>query len=211
MELKLLIKEVKATKPTSSVWKNKFDSLEYKQASKLNSILFGMPLNRVKNCSCVNDLFMYISNLNENKINKIKETMESKFKLKESVGVILLHGINMELSNANMTDEKALTLLKKYPIHIKSFEAYPQNWEELIDAEPETDKPSEVLDPVTNEQPKQVETPAGENEVSLEELKKLSKKILKKMANEVALKTGVDAPHHASGVAAFAEFIIENK
>ena len=133
------IKQVLKTKATLSDWKNNFDSNEYKEASELNRILFGIPLNRIKNCDCVNDLMNYIFNLSDSKINQLKISMESKFKLKKGK-LIMLHGIDMQITEANLTDEKALMLLKKYPAHISSFEVFPENWQELT-----TDKPKKKV------------------------------------------------------------------
>ena len=138
MSLEEKIKKVKGFKETVRVWKNDFNSEEYKLASSLNNDLFGLPLNRQKNCDCVNDLLNYITQLNSSKINQIKEKMESKFKLKKGT-MIMVHGIDMQLTEANLTDEKAITLLKKYPKHIISFEVYPENWEELVIGKPKKD------------------------------------------------------------------------
>jgi hypothetical protein len=131
MELIEQIKLVKSFKATVSSWKNDFQSEEYKQASKLNKLLFDIPLNKVRNCDCVHDLFAYISGLDEQKIKQKQISMESNFKLKNNA-VIQVHGLSIILTNANITDEKALQLLDKYPGHIVSFEKYPTNWKSLI-------------------------------------------------------------------------------
>ena len=135
MELKEQIKLVKSYKPSLSDWKNSFDSTEYKEASKLNYALFGIHLNKRKNCDCVNDLMNYISRLDNEKINQKQMIMESKFKLKKGI-LIQLHGLDIMISEANLTDAKAITLLKKYPGHIASFEVYPENWKELLEDKP---------------------------------------------------------------------------
>jgi len=211
MDLDFLIKQVLEFKPTIKSWKNKFETNEYRLTSKLHELFFGTPLNRVKNCGCVDDFFTYIASLSQEKINLKKIQMENKFKLKSGI-VLVLHGLNMELTSANITDEKAITLLKKYPVHIKSFESYPANWEELVELsnKPEP-KIEEELGEIKDFGVDNVETPVESNELSLKELKKLDKKILRKMSNEVALQNGIDAPHHASRAEVFAKFIIENK
>lgn len=146
------IKQVLKTKATLTEWKNNFDSPEYKQASELNKILFGIHLNRIKNCDCVNDLMNYIFHLSDSKINQLKLSMESKFKLKKGT-LIMLHGIDMQISEANLTDEKAMMLLKKYPAHIYSFETYPENWKELI-----SDKPKKVVEVIAPDKDEEVAT-----------------------------------------------------
>lgn len=135
MKLKQHIKIVRSFKPTLNEWKNKFDSTEYKEASKLNYALFGIHLNKRKNCDCVNDLMNYISRLDNEKIKQKQEIMESKFRLKKGT-LIQLHGLDIMISEANLTDAKAITLLKKYPSHITSFEVYPENWKELLEDKP---------------------------------------------------------------------------
>ena len=132
MKLEEQIKKVLSYKPTLNEWRNKFDSPEYKDTSKLHSDLFGSALNRTKNCGCVPDFLNVLSSLKKEKINKIKEKMESKFRLKKGI-LIQLHGLDIMISEANLTDAKAITLLKKYPGHIASFEVYPENWKELLE------------------------------------------------------------------------------
>lgn len=149
------IKTVLKSKATISEWKNNFDSKEYKEASELNKALFGIHLNRIKNCDCVNDLMNYIFHLSDSKINQIKKSMESKFKLKKGK-LIMLHGIEMQISEANLTDEKALMLLKKFPSHINSFEVYPENWQELIlDKKP---KKAQVIEEVAPDKDEEIAT-----------------------------------------------------
>jgi hypothetical protein len=130
MKLKQHIKLVKSFKANVNEWKNNFDSVEYKEASKVNQKLFGIPLNKRKNCDCVNDLLSYVSRMDNEKIKLKQEQMESKFKLKKGK-LIMLHGLDIEISESNLTDAKAISLLKKYPGHITTFESFPDNWEEL--------------------------------------------------------------------------------
>ncbi len=129
MNLKNQIKEVKKLKASVSDWRNNFDSPEYKKASNLNRILFGMALNKRKNCDCVDDLFLMLGKYDSEKIELKQKQMESKFKLKENV-MIRLHGVDV-ITKDNLTDEKAIELLKKYPSHETSFESLPKNWKEL--------------------------------------------------------------------------------
>ncbi len=146
MKLKQHIKLVRSFRANVNEWKNNFDSVEYKEASKLNQKLFGIPLNKRKNCDCVNDLLSYVSRMNNDKIKLKQQQMESKFKLKKGK-LIMLHGLGIEISEANLTDAKAISLLKKYPGHISTFESFPENWEELtLDDSPVTPK-EDVIKP----------------------------------------------------------------
>lgn len=148
MKLKQQIKLVRSFKPSLQEWKNKFDSTEYKEASKLNFALFGIHLNKRKNCDCVNDLMNYISRLDNEKINLKQTIMESQFRLKKGT-LIQLHRLDIMISEANLTDAKAISLLKKYPAHISSFEVYPENWKELLE-----DKPKKVFNKKVNKKAK---------------------------------------------------------
>jgi hypothetical protein len=122
-----LIEEVKSYKPTVNSWRNNFNSKEYQAASKLNKLLFGISLNRRKNCNCVDDLLLLIYSKT---INQKIETMNSNFRLKPNA-MIMLHGIDA-VTNDNLTDEIAINILKKYPSHSVTFEKLPTNWRELV-------------------------------------------------------------------------------
>ena len=63
--------------------------------------------------------------------------------------MIVVHG-HEPLTNANITDEKALNLLKKYPGHIASFEKMPNNIDELLGKE--TKKTEKKVDENVDEQ-----------------------------------------------------------
>lgn len=57
-------------------------------------------------------------------------------------------------SRNNITDDKAIELLKAYPQRIEDFEVYPDNWENLLSTQPKT-KRAKVAQPkdATNDQP----------------------------------------------------------
>jgi hypothetical protein len=57
--------------------------------------------------------------------------MNGKFKLFGGK-VISFPKKSLHLTNANLTDELAIELLKSYPAHIVSFEVAPTNWRELV-------------------------------------------------------------------------------
>lgn len=128
------IEIVKGYEKTKRVWRSNYNSVEFVETSKLNVALFGMPLNHAAKCQCIEDLFYYINNLTIEKLTQKIKTMSSNFKLKKDT-VIALHGLNEAITNGNLTDEKAIELLKKYPGHHVSFEVLPENWEELCGKE----------------------------------------------------------------------------
>lgn len=142
-----LIERVKRYEKTKTIWRSKFDSREFREASQLNKELFGIPLNRKLKCQCIEDLFFYIKN--SKKVNQLTIQKMNKFKIKtDKAGnskQIQLHGHPEVLTNGNLTDAKAIALLKKCPAHIKSFETYPENWMDLI-ANSETAKDAIVDD-----------------------------------------------------------------
>jgi hypothetical protein len=132
-ELQSQIEKVKGFERTKNVWRTKYSSTEFVQASRLNQALFGIPLNHAAKCQCIEDLFYYINNSTNEKIHQIQNKMNQKFKFKKDT-VIMLHGMNETLTEHNLTDEKAVELLSKYPSHIGSFEEFPKDWKALAEA-----------------------------------------------------------------------------
>ena len=57
-----------------------------------------------------------------------------EFKLKENI-VIEDRETGELYSKFNMTDEVAIKRLRKYPQTITQFEAYPANWQEIVNGE----------------------------------------------------------------------------
>lgn len=125
------IKFVLSLEKTKSVWRKKHSSAEFKAASDLNFELFGMHLNKSKKCKCVDDLFFLLQRLNVEKLNLINQIKMSKFILKKGK-VIMIHAMSTALTEKNMTDEKAIELLKIHKGHIKNFESYPEDWESIV-------------------------------------------------------------------------------
>jgi len=113
-------------------WRNKFDSVERIETSSLHYSLFGEHLSKSKNCGCIDDFFYYLFSLknNEQSINQKQNQMNTNFSLKKGK-IIMLHGFNEVVTKDNLTDAKALDILRKYPAHISSFEKFPENWQEL--------------------------------------------------------------------------------
>lgn len=126
-----LIERVKQSQKTLKTWRNDHTSIEWKEASKLNEILTGIPLNKARGCECVDDLFFLV---NRTSINQINNKMNQKFKV-QTGKVIMLHGCTPVTDKA--TDEQIMNLLKLSPAHIKSLETYPENWREICGLDPE--------------------------------------------------------------------------
>jgi hypothetical protein len=79
--------------------------------------------------TCTSKLNSYFLKL----INSKTETMEErKFILKNILLQVTDRAVRGHYTNANMTDKKAIEILKVNPAHIQSFEKYPENWNELI-------------------------------------------------------------------------------
>ncbi|NQY30539.1 MAG: hypothetical protein HRT69_13845 [Flavobacteriaceae bacterium] len=146
MNLLKEIKEVIVLIDSVEDWRNSFSDERYIKASKLNDILYGVPLNQVTNCGCVDDILTLLPTWlnNKEKLNLKIQQMESKFKLKESAGNIWLPSKHLHISTHNITDELALMLLESFPVHIKSFETYPNDWKDLIEKSYSDDELAEL-------------------------------------------------------------------
>ena len=154
MELQERIQKVLSYEKTKSKWRGNHNSIEFVEASKLNNDLFGMPLNRTKKCKCIEDLFYMIARMSTEKLNQIKSKTMAQFELKKDK-LIMLHGMSQQISNKNLTDDIAISILTKYPSHIKTFDKFPANWEELCGRKPiEVSKPKKAETPIVlNENP----------------------------------------------------------
>lgn len=128
-----LIKRVKASEATKAVWRKNSNSNEWKEASKLNQILTGMPLNRSAHCECIEDLFFLLKR--ENVEQKIFEKMEKKFFLKPGK---LIQSADMANIGESSSDELMIKALKRSPGLIKHFKTYPDNWKEICGIEEPT-------------------------------------------------------------------------
>lgn len=81
--------------------------------------------------------------------------MNTEFSLKKGK-VIMLHGFNEVVTKDNLTDAKALEILRKYPAHISSFEKFPENWQELTGKEVKDDKKDPFKADLKNDVDKQL-------------------------------------------------------
>jgi hypothetical protein len=107
---------------------NNLDTLEkiYKEKT-------GKDLNR--GCSaCINEMVLtlkHLYNMSEFQFTKPKVQYKNK------------KGDTTTISNATMTDEKAVAFLKTDPKRIKLFKKYPSNWQDLIAGKVETEAEKE--------------------------------------------------------------------
>lgn len=123
-----LIDKVFSYEKTKEIWRSKYTSIEFIEASKLNKLLFGIELNQSKGCQCIEDLFFM---LKRPKINeKIKMNMEKKFKVKKNTCIMMMG--NDPLTE-HSTDEQCINALRVHKGYSKYFEILPKNWEEIID------------------------------------------------------------------------------
>jgi hypothetical protein len=127
-----LIQIVLSNQSTLKDWKNDFRSEEYTLASNLNFRLFGMHLNQIKGCECVDDLYRHLNN--KHKINSIMAKENAQFVYTDKVTT--LHGLKKVISK-NSSEEDLKMLLRISPAHIVYFERYPENWEEIVNGESE--------------------------------------------------------------------------
>ena len=177
------IKYVLSLEGTKKNWRKKHSSVEFQKASQLNRELFGMPLNKVAKCKCIEDMFFMLHRLNVEKLQTINKIKMNQFKLKKGK-LITLHGMATAYTEHNMTDEKAISLLKISKGHIKSFEEYPSNWESLVFGVVEKTKEpvlksgmvAEVKAPVASIEPLPKEEKKIESEAKKPEFKKGFKK-----------------------------------
>lgn len=177
MDIEQLIDSVKASEPRKKEWRNKFDSVEFRNASKLNKLLFDVPLNHAKKCECIEDLFFYLNRKNVKsqimkKQNKVFVLMPGK------IVTSFLH----ETISVHSTDEQCIEALKASPGIIKFFKSYPENWREICELdiegneEPqESEKTHEINAEDLNENPgedlkegEEIEIPANEEEAQIE-------------------------------------------
>ena len=213
------IKTVLSFENSRSNWKNKFESKEFKAASALGEIV-GSPLNRSLNCGCIDDLFIVLKLII--KQHKLKPTEmnkeQSKFRIKND-GMIMVHGI-APITNANLTDEKAIELLKVNIKHISNFDIFPENWNDLIEDKVATKskkvKTKEVVVEPTKEEVVDAEVSeekvadVNKEQTREEELLGADKGVLKVLA-ESLFEAGKapKKPHHKAGVDKLVAYILE--
>lgn len=142
MYIEQLIESVKASEATKSIWRNKHDSEEFRNASKLNKLIFDKPLNHAKKCECIEDLFFYL-----NRKNVKLQIMEKQKKVFVLMPGKIVTSFLHETISVHSTDEQCIEALKASPGIIKFFKSYPENWKEVCELPPlenETDSAFEI-------------------------------------------------------------------
>lgn len=124
--MKELIERVKATETTKSTWRKNPESVEWKEASRLNKILTGLPLNTSSKCECIEDLFFLLKR--DNIVKQIEQKMEKQFLLKKGK---LLQSADFANVGEQSSDELMIKALKRSPGLIKHFKQFPENWREI--------------------------------------------------------------------------------
>jgi len=204
MNLKENIKIVLLNEKTKNDWKNNHSSKEWKLANQVAIVVMGEGLQRKRNCGCVDDLLIMLKSLNEPKI-KLKQTqIMNKFEIKEGK-MIQLHGLNDAYTNANLTDEKAIEILKKFPKAIAFFSKHPDNWQELCGK----DVPNEIPGAEENEEIILNNEPTEGTRA--DELAKESDEVLKKLCNDLAEEKGLKKVHWKSASEKLIQYIIDNE
>lgn len=127
---------------TKESWRNEHDSKEFKFVKQVGFTI-GSPITNDKGCKCIERFFMlaHAYSRDNEKINLKEKQMESKFKLLEGKMIGVGGG---HVTSANLTDEKAIEILTKYPSHIATFATYPDNWKELCSVEEVSDREKEL-------------------------------------------------------------------
>lgn len=203
MDLEKEIETVLSYESTSVVWKNDYLSKEYKAAEAIGRKVKS-PLNRKRNCSCINDLFIVLKLLtrNTNKLKSLKMSKELKFQIKEGK-MITIHG-HLPLTNDNLTNEKAIAILTSHPACISEFDKYPENWKKLTGKKEANvvEVPKVVVDEVKEEEVKQTRE---------EELNALDVTVLRQLAEATAKVKDIKKPHFKTGSKKLVQFILDNE
>ena len=128
-----LIQTVLKNQSTLAIWKNDFNSQEWKDADDLHFQLFNSRLNQTKNCGCLNDLYKALNS--KYKIDHIMNLEDRNFLLRKDA-LVMIHREAKQFSH-HSSEEDCIYLLSKYPERIKDFERYPSNWQEIVSAKSE--------------------------------------------------------------------------
>jgi hypothetical protein len=142
-----IIQQAFSFESTKSIWRNDFNSKEFKLCSKINKFLFDIELNKAVNCQCVDDFFFYIKRKFQN--TTIKNIMEKEFRIKSGKVIQSLHFAN-PLSESS-SDAECIKLLKLNKKYASQFAVLPKDWEKRIEGKNEAEKVEEVEIPAENE------------------------------------------------------------
>ena len=131
--MKARIEKILKYEATKSIWRKDFKSKEFIECSELNKEVFGDTLKKIASCDCVEIFFFNLHRKIRN--NQIIKVMDKKFVVK---GVIMHHSLSDSLTK-DSSDEDVIAFLRKSDApekHLKSFERFPSDWEDLISAKP---------------------------------------------------------------------------
>lgn len=120
-----LIKRVLESETTKGKWRGNPSTKEWQEASRLNKVLTGVPLNSSANCECVEDLFFLLKRPNIHQ--KIEQNMEKRYRLKKGK---LIQSVDFGHIGEASTDEQMKKALGRSPGLIKHFAVFPENWKE---------------------------------------------------------------------------------
>ncbi len=100
------------------------------------------------NCgSCIKKAYTEIRSHINNELVITKQSKQmSQFKLKTGASGLSkqIHINHDVITNDNLTDEKAIEILRKHPAHIATFGTFPANWQELLSAKKQAPAPSDL-------------------------------------------------------------------
>jgi hypothetical protein len=126
-----LLDIVKQSEKTKNIWREDYNSTEWKNANKLNILLYGISLNQKPKCSCLEDLFFMLKSNNINQ--KFKDKMEQKFKIKKGK-LVSSFKFGFHLSEQS-NDEQIMEALRLDPNLIVYFDSYPEDWKIVVGLE----------------------------------------------------------------------------
>ena len=126
-----LLDIVKQSEKTKNIWREDYNSTEWKNANKLNILLYGMSLNQKPKCSCLEDLFFMLKSNNINQ--KFKDKMEQKFKIKKGK-LVSSFKFGFHLSEQS-NDYQIMEALRLDPNLIVYFDSYPEDWKIVVGLE----------------------------------------------------------------------------
>ena len=187
MNLKEQIELLRTYEGTKKEWRNVHTSKEWILANQVASVVMSEPLNRSRNCGCLDDLFIMLKTISKTKIELKMEQSNNKFKLKPGI-LLFLDGTHY--SNANITDKKSIEILQRFPVKINSFETYPNDWEKLTKVPKE-----EVIESSDSD-----------------ELNDMDAEALRSLCDELAANTeGLRKLNHKAGKEKMIEYLLKNK
>ena len=126
-----LLDIVKQSEKTKNIWREDYNSIEWKNANKLNILLYGISLNQKPKCSCLEDLFFMLKSNNINQ--KFKDKMEQKFKIKKGK-LVSSFKFGFHLSEQS-NDEQIMEALRLDSNLIVYFDSYPEDWKIVVGLE----------------------------------------------------------------------------